>query len=437
MRTINKIYLLCIMAVLLAFTACEDDILREPSPEDSATGAQAYFPETNKTSLSFSPSDATTFTIEIGRRKFEQAGVVEYTIEDKEGVFVLDNSVSFEAGEKIKEIEVDFSAMELGMNATLVLKIKPDDVTLYGASSLSVSVLRDYVWVDRGTVEFTEDDFGLGTATVSIQMAQGTQLFRLKDLYSVLTTNDDDPVSAGYHLTFYLDTINNWAADQISEGFQDLGTGYELYYVTTGNLAAYCTFTNRDNVYSAKYLLTPDGNSLYLGSFSFVWSEGFPLEIPDPYEGDAAVNVDWIMASADVSYWGYENYSYDGMDEYGNPKPVYVDEFEIKLTNVNDFIVLSLLASDTGEEIKLPTGTFDISASNKENTVRAGYKSGDPIGSYVQVSSVNATLYLTEGTITIEENGGVYTITLEALSAKGADVKATWSGTVIVKDETE
>ncbi|MDD3080530.1 MAG: hypothetical protein PHH37_15715 [Paludibacter sp.] len=436
MKAINKIYLLGFTAVLLLFTACQEDVLRDASPEDTSDGAQAYFSESNKTSLSFSPSDPTTFSVEIGRRKTENAGVVKFTVEDEKGVFALDDSVSFEAGEKTKEIQVDFSAMTLGMTADLILKLNAEDATMYGASKISISVLRDYLWVDKGTVQFTENDFELGTVSVPIQMAKGTQLFRLKDLYNVLTKNDDDPIPVGYHLNFYLDTLNNWAATQFQTGFQDVGTGYEIYYATSGSLAGYCSFTSQDNVYSAEYIITPDRSALYLGAFSFVWDNGFPGEIPDPYEGDATVNVDWTMLSSEVSYLGYQNYSYYGEDEYGNTTPVFIDEYEIKLSNLTDNAVLNLLVADA-DGVGLPTGTFEIKNSNTGNTVRAGSKSGDPTGSYVTVSSVGATLYLTSGSVNIEKSDlGVYTISVDAMSFKGSDVKIAWTGSVTIIDKT-
>ena len=70
MKAIYKIYLLGIAVILTgAFTACvEDELVREASPEDTAKGTQAYFSENNKRSMSFLPTDETTFSVEIGRR---------------------------------------------------------------------------------------------------------------------------------------------------------------------------------------------------------------------------------------------------------------------------------------------------------------------------------------------------------------------------------
>ncbi|MDX9909117.1 MAG: hypothetical protein RBS23_06600 [Mariniphaga sp.] len=435
MKTINKIYFLSIAAFLLMFSACQEDVLRDPSPEDAGTGAWAYFTDNNKTSMSFMPDDPTVFTVEIGRRKADQTAVVQFAIEDEEDVFVLENTVSFNTGETVKTFEVDFSEMELGMEAALKLTIDSKDETLYGNSSIIINVLRDYNWLDRGSVEFYEEDFGLGTANVSIEQAEGTSFFRLRDLYNTLTEDDSDPVPTGLHLNFYLDTLNNWAADDLPAGFQDLGTGYELYWNTV-NYGAYCVFTNKDNMYNLGYIITPDGAALYLGGCSFLWNNQFPGELPDPYEGDAMVNVDWTMADAEVNYWGVEEYSYEIEDKYGNPDWALIDEYEIILSNPTDEIVLSLLTEST-EAIELPTGEFNISASNKENTVRAGIKADSPTGSYVEIkTSVEATLYLVRGTVTITEEGGEYTIVVDAESALGSTVKAKWTGSITIADKS-
>ncbi len=450
MKTKNKIYLLGISALLFAFSACVEEVLRDPSPEDTATGAQAYFSENNETSLSFLPSDTTIFTVEIGRRKFDQAEVVNFTVEDKDEVFELENSVSFQAGESVKTVEVDFSEMDLGMEAELVLTIDSKDGTLYGNSKLTLSVLRDYEWIDKGTVELEEHLFGLPSGTVPIQQAKETEIFRLKDWFHLLDDDEDDPAPEGYHLMFYLDTTNNYSAVSFIEGFQDIGIGYDVRWDSSGQFAGYCSFTSKDNIYNASYLVQR-GTSLWIGGVSFVWnSSDFPGEISDPYEGDALVNVDWEMEDAEVTYWGIWDYSYEIEDKYGNPDLEEVDEFEIVLSNSTEEIVLSLLTKSDIEynletediefpdgEIKLPTGEFIINASDKENTIRAGIKKDGPTGSYVEIqASVEATLYLVSGTVTITEESGEYTIEVDATSALGSEVKAKWTGSITIADES-
>jgi hypothetical protein len=157
--------------------------------------------------------------------------------------------------------------------------------------------------------------------------------------------------------------------------------------------------------------------------------------IADPYEGDATVNLDWTMATADVSYWGYLGYTYEVEDKYGGVAYAGVDEFEITLSGANGKIVLSLLTNYVGGQF-LPTGEYPINTSDKENTVRAGFKSGIPLGSYVEVPSIDATLFLTRGKVVISEEEGTYTIEIDGSSALDSEVKASWTGTVTIVDET-
>jgi hypothetical protein len=84
----------------------------------------------------------------------------------------------------------------------------------------------------------------------------------------------------------------------------------------------------------------------------------------------------------------------------------------------------------------LPTGEFPINTSNKENTVRAGFKSGVPQGSYVEIPSIDATLFLTRGKVVISEEEGTYTIEIDGSSALDSEVKASWTGTITIVDKT-
>lgn len=440
MKTISKIFL-CIAATLFMFTACEDTIERGSSPADTSNGAQAYFSELNKTSLAFLPDAPTTFKIGIGRNKASEAATVEYTITDKNNVFVLDNSVDFAAGETLKEVEVDFSAMSLGMTATLELKLKAEDATMYGSSSLTISVKRDYKWIDKGNAVFEDALFGFGEGKATVQWAEGTDLFRLKDPYLGFKADFEvEEMEDGFGLSFYLDTLNNYAIKSVPNGFQDFGllqlTPYSFYYTTEGGLADYCSFVNNANQYVINYLLAENGVPSYIFDISFTWDDSFPGEIPDPYEGDVSIKVDWTMTDAEAYYWGYDYYETE--DEYGDDDAVFFDNYEVALASSSGDIVLDILSLKVSNNIALPLGSFEINDSNLENTIRAGYKSGTPLGSYVEVPAIDAILYLVEGEVTIEEGAtsGTYKIAIDGISAAGATVEAEWEGSLTVQDMT-
>jgi len=448
MKAIYKIYLLGIALMLMgvSFTACVDELVRDASPEDTATGTQAYFSENNEKSMAFLPDDDTVFSIEIGRRNATGAFDLPLQIIDEKGVFLLEDTVKFAAGESLKEVEVDFSAMDLGMEADLIISLDPEDATIYGNSTLTISVLRDYKWIDRGSVTFTDNAFGFGDGPVQIQQAEKLEIFRLLDPYNTfeeeLLDDGDDPLETGYSFVFSLDTtkVGNYKLKSIAKGTQDIGmTQWSVYgiYYDPENYPDYCYLKTNGNSYTAGILFydVTTGGLVAGIPLEFTWDVDFPGELPDPYEGDATVNLDWTMSSAEVSYWGYEGYSYEIEDQYGSADYAIVDEFEIALSGSNGDIVLSLLTDYVGGEL-LPTGEYPINASDKENTMRAGFKAGEPDGSYVEVPSIGATLYLTEGKVEIAEADDVYTIQIEGKSALGSEIKASWTGSVSIIDQT-
>ena len=443
MKAIYKIYLLGITLGLIAFTACEEAPVREVSPEDTATGSQAYFTENNKKSLAFLPNDTTIFSVEIGRRNTDAVDTIAIQITDEKGVFVLADSVYFSAGESLQLLEVDFSAMPLGMNTELGLKLDPKDATIYGTSELVISVLRDYKWIDRGSVTVFEYGFALGEGgPVPIQQAEKEEIFRLVDPMSPFSEEDDGSDTEGYYFVFSLDTteVGNFAMKGVNQGVQRFASSQfssYAFYFNSVNYAPYCYFDTYVNLYSISLLYANLATNGLAGpiTYEFIWDVDFPGVIPDPYEDDATINVNWVATAADVSYWGYLDYSYPIQDKFGGDDWYIVDEFEITLEAANGEVVLSLLTDYVGGAV-LPTGEFPINTSDKENTVRAGFKAGFPNGSFVSVPSIGANLYLVDGTVTIEEENGEYTIAVAAESALGSQVEASWTGTVTIVDET-
>lgn len=415
MKTLYKI-LFSLLGVAVLLTACDDEILREPSPVQQG-GVQAFFSADNETSYSFLPDATPVMNVVVGRNITTGADSVAYIMTDENGVFVpQDDKLFFPAGVAYDTLVIDCSAMTLGMNAELVLTLNEEDAYVYAASSISISVLRDYKWVNRGAVEYNDLDFGLGAATVPIQQAEGTQLFRLPNLYNYF----DEEIPTGFHLLFYIDTTT-FAAINLPAGFQDLGTGYEVYYNTT-NYGAYCTFTSSGNEYFLGYILTPDRSALYIGGASFVWKEGFPGVMTDPYEGEGVDSISWNLTNP-WAIW-YADYYYNE-----------VSEFDLVLDDGSNYVNLVLFAdlADETDPITLPEGEYKINQDIEVGTALAGYNGANgKDGTYAFAPSVNSTFYLVEGTVTVTEELGVTTINVEALSASNVSFRATWSGALSV-----
>lgn len=415
MKTLYKI-LFSLLGVAVLLTACENEILREPSPVQEG-GVQAYFSADNKTSYSFLPDATPVMSVVVGRNITTDADSVAYTMTDENRVFVpQDNKLFFPAGVAYDTLFIDCSAMTLGMNAELVLSLSEEDAYVYAASSISISVLRDYKWINRGAVEYNESDFGLGAATVPIQQAEGTTLFRLPNLYNYF----DETVATGLHLLFYIDTTT-YAAIGLPSGFQNLGTGYELYYNTT-NYGAYCTFTSSGNEYFLSYIITPDRSALYIGGGSFVWKDGFPGVLTDPYEGEGVDSISWNLTNSSAIW--FADYYYDG-----------VSEFDLVLDDGINSVNLVLFAdpADETDPISLPAGEYKISQDIEVSNALAGFNGAfGKDGAYAIAPSVNSTFYLVEGTVTVSEVLGITTVTVDAVSASNVSFQATWSGALIV-----
>jgi hypothetical protein len=438
----NKFSVIIAGALLLTLASCEKDAVREPSPAQDG-GVQAYIAETNKTLQLFLPGDeATSFTVRIGRQNTAGRVKLPLVITDKNGLLDWDSdAVIFENGAAVAELEVDFSAMRLGESATLELAIKDEgDRYLYGLSKYSITVLRDYNWVNVGAVEFTDPAFGLGTAKVPIEQAEGTTLFRLPNLYYELcmAAKDSRPIEKGFHLQFRLDTTYTDASQKYRKytavslpDNQDLGVGYYLRW--DASWGQYCTFTNYGSHYSIGHLLVQEGssNAAVLTS-SFVWIDGFKGEEFDPYKGETIV-IDTLKranqtGSMHIQFGG--SYSYKAENKnYGGVTSVPVDSYRVKLTSTDLELSLDVNVLRPSHS-RIRDGVYPINSSNDSTSVRAGSAMVFPqAGSYARLPSIDdkAVLYLVSGTVAFQyDAAGKYTVTVDAITGKGSVIQASW-----------
>jgi hypothetical protein len=454
----NKISIILAGATLLAFAACTEEVLRDASPVPEG-GVQAYIPETNSTSLLFLPDDAaTTFTITIGRQNTQGRVEVPLSITEKKGLLALSNNIAvFEDGQALTELEVDFSVMEPGESTVLELAIKNDaDRYLYGLSKYSITVLRDYKWVDVGEADFKDLFWTGATVKLPVQQAEGALLFRFKDIYSEIflaldPTDPDIEKCKGYHLQFYLDTTYTDAsetyrsckADSLPTAIQDLGLGmYGITFLWAApgkSYANYCEFTNEGNVYRIDGVYLNNGELWNFYTFTFTWTDGFPGIIPNPYKDETIVidSLKRTMTDAAGYYFGWEEYSHNNTDEYGSRIPVYVDNYIVEMVCNDLYISLDMLIHDNAS---IPAGVYPINNSDLENSVRPGNYaevSTYGISSYVELAIQDVILYLVSGTVEVEyDNDDNCTITVDAVTAKGSVIQATWTGDLQITDLT-
>lgn len=104
MRTIRKISVI-ILTLGLFLTACNDEIVRDPSPVANPNSTNVFFSDKNDVTPVLS-KDSTSFEIIIDREKADKAQTVGLTVESAYGdnVFKVPQTVSFAAGESSKTI---------------------------------------------------------------------------------------------------------------------------------------------------------------------------------------------------------------------------------------------------------------------------------------------------------------------------------------------
>ena len=173
--------------------------------------------------------------------------------------------------------------------------------------------------------------------------------------------------------------------------------------------------------------ITLEGNILGDNNvnYTFSFTGAYGIYNPDPYqyEPDEATTIN--ETSVELDYYG------DYISEYGYA--------EIYLYTENGFFDLAYVASAAAENTEMPleVGTYEftnvpqkdgdfIASEGYDADYEYDYPSfygvySDDEGHY------DDTYYLASGTVTVAINGNLYTITVDAISAKGSKVKVTYT----------
>lgn len=281
MKKINNYLIALAIGLTTALTSCNTD-----------NAGAIYTPTLPEVSFSLAqqsriiPLEETEVNINVRIVRGNTSGdyTVNYTaIISDEAIFSDESngSVTFQNGKGTALVNLKGKNMEIGKAYTIELTISDENQKDMGDRSIPatiISVMRDYNWVDAGRVLYSEIDFGIGDVEIPIQHAEGSNLYRLPDLYYNLTEGEDDGVEKGCHLQFTLDDEYNAVTIKPVSSFIDLGIGYYLYY-DPEKYPKYCSFTNEGSKYTLNYVFSEDKSELYIGNASFVWKEGRPKDI--------------------------------------------------------------------------------------------------------------------------------------------------------------
>ncbi len=196
MKTLNKINILLACLTIIVFTACKDEILREPSPVANPNSTNVFFRVSNVTSPILS-IDQKSFKIIIGREKFEEDQTVSLSVETvHDSIFSVPQTVTFKAGQDSIAVDVVVDKMQLMKKYHVAIIVDPEQTNPYAAQKvypkLELNVLKeDFSPYANG--KYTSVFFG-DTWDQNLEYSPSTKVYRLKDCWM-----------PGYNVTFKWD----------------------------------------------------------------------------------------------------------------------------------------------------------------------------------------------------------------------------------------
>ncbi len=210
MRTINNYLFVVLACVLSMFTACSDDIVREPSPVPT-DGIQAYI-YADATSITFTASQEQTFVLNVARQKTDEAATVHLNAVG-EG-FSVPATVDFAAGEGLKQVNVTFD-IAIGTTQTVTISIPEEEAYVYGSPELTFNITRDYTWLNLGIGAISSSFYG-GAGNMQVFVAS-----EIPTLYKAI-----EPYEEGYDLLFTINEDNTVIVEKqaVASSYGDYGT---------------------------------------------------------------------------------------------------------------------------------------------------------------------------------------------------------------------
>lgn len=274
---INRLFALgALILSSLALVSCgSDDDSYTPGGVDD--GLYLYVPSN---SITFTPTDKQTFTIQIGRTAAEKAKAATVSLTGDNDAFTYPSTVSFTAGQENATVEVT-SNIPAGQSETITFALPKESATVYGLDSLTITVVCDYNWEAAGSGTFTDNTFTSASATVKVLHAEGTDIYRLVNPFVAVSKAGGDfgGTPNDQSIDFTMDKTGKVGFE---DGVYDLVPGtengvYQMYY-NSAKYSNYCNFTNDEGMLIWNFLLL-QGTKLYTGgNLTFEWTTDYPVE---------------------------------------------------------------------------------------------------------------------------------------------------------------
>lgn len=187
-------YAYVVLAGVLAMTAtsCKDKYEYEgPGAQDPGA-----FLSVNATSLKYAADDDQILKVTLVRTNSEAAESISLTTDNSH--FQVPSSVSFSAGESKKEVEIPFNILG-GTTEEVTISVAEESATVYGISTVTFTITRDFVWDNLGDAVVTSW-WWEETITLPIYRGQGTNKYQIRDYYVEGITLEFELTDDGQHL---------------------------------------------------------------------------------------------------------------------------------------------------------------------------------------------------------------------------------------------
>ena len=269
MKLYKSLLILSMVAVAGLFTACDDEGYWDKYHFENDT----YAFEHKSASYSLKGNDTlpeVKVTLTRGTTK-GNADIPTIVTTNSDIITVADTVAHFVDGSSTAEItiKIDEKNIVIGKNykASVTLDVEENQLSISGATTYTLSFVKDYNWVIAGAgiwaSSWTGEQFG-----VQFEIAEGYN----GDGYYCRVA----PYKAGNYIPFYIDADGN--AVECPAGNYATGiSGLTFHHDPAGKYGQYCVFQNQSNIYLlAGVWDSADG--LYVAKEQFMWSENWPGE---------------------------------------------------------------------------------------------------------------------------------------------------------------
>lgn len=381
-----------------------------------------------------------TFPIVVGRKVTAGEASFELVVIDIDEAFTYDKKMVYADGVANDTMWVT-TKLGFGESADLIVMIPDSLKTSYGPQVKEIEVVVDYTWLSAGKALVTSG-WEASSSSVEIQKAKeysneaGDMLYRLVSPYYFIAPSYC--TIEGLHLNFYLDKDYN--AKSLPMGYNRLeDTGYGIYWYPewlASNYGIIESFTNVENVYYLTACWATDGGSLYNPTTEIIeWIDGYPGTISNPTDGDGEMQE---IVFTDGAYIVEESVAHEILDEllYNADNEVFPESYvahnlyTIHLTNaLGGSMQLQLIGDALAGEYNI--GTYGMTTWGYIESAAGLAVAGKIEGNALIGCMIDMTwnkFYLAAGSVVVKETEGSYSIAVDASSATGSKVKASYEG---------